>query len=82
MANFVQVPVSQVPADSLRALLEEFASRDGTDYGEQETPLAERVSQLHTGLQVGAMALVFDADTETWDILSAEHARPLLGDEY
>ncbi|MCB1699151.1 MAG: YheU family protein, partial [Halioglobus sp.] len=39
MANFVAVPVERLQPDVLQALLEEFASRDGTDYGERELSL-------------------------------------------
>ena len=81
MADFVRVPPERVPEASLKALLEEFASRDGTDYGARETPLSARVKQLGDGLRRGSLALLFDADSQTWDVLSADDARRLLGDE-
>jgi tRNA 2-thiouridine synthesizing protein A len=81
LADFVEVPLAKVPRDSLEGLLEEFASRDGTDYGERETPLADRVSQLHAQLESGELRLVFEADSEHWDILPAPKARELLGPE-
>ena len=81
MADFVRVPPERVPETSLRALLEDFASRDGTDYGERETPLPTRVKQLRDGLSRGSLALLFDADSQTWDVLRADDARPLLGEE-
>lgn len=75
------MPPERVPEASLKALLEEFASRDGTDYGARETPLSARVNQLRDGLCRGSLALLFDADSQTWDVLSADNARLLLGDE-
>ena len=78
MADFVRVPVERVPEASLEALLEEFASRDGTDYGERETPLGTRVNRLRQGLNRGSLMLLFDADSQTWDVLAADDARPLL----
>ena len=39
MAEFVMVPPQRLQAEVLQALLEEFASRDGTDYGERECTL-------------------------------------------
>lgn len=75
------MPPERVPEASLKALLEEFASRDGTDYGARETPLSARVDQLRDGLRRGSLALLFDADSQTWDVLSADNARLLLGDE-
>lgn len=78
MAEFLRVPTERLSDESLRGLLEEFASRDGTDYGARETPLEERVSQLRSQLETGAIALVFDAASETWDLLAADEARDLL----
>lgn len=71
--------MARVPPESLAGLLEEFASRDGTDYGERETSLADRVSQLRTQLESGELRLLFEADSEHWDILPAAQARELLG---
>ena len=75
------MPPERVPEASLKALLEEFASRDGTDYGARETPLSARVNRLRDGLRRGSLALFFDADSQTWDVLSADNARLLLGGE-
>ena len=78
MAEFVQVPVERVPAETLNALLEEFASRDGTDYGAQETPLETRVASLTARLRGGSLQLLFDVSSESWDILATDDARRLL----
>lgn len=75
------MPPERVPEASLKALLEEFASRDGTDYGARETPLSARVNRLRDGLRRGSLALFFDADSQTWDVLSADNARLLLADQ-
>jgi uncharacterized protein YheU (UPF0270 family) len=53
MANFVAVPLDRLPSDVLVALLEEFASRDGTDYGERECSLEQKVGELRTQLAAG-----------------------------
>ena len=52
MAQFVDVPASQLEPDTLNALLEEFASRDGTDYGLRELPLEDKVARLQRALVV------------------------------
>ncbi len=46
MTQFVEVPPQRLQADILQALLEEFASRDGTDYGERELSLEQKVGSL------------------------------------
>lgn len=35
----MMVPWDQLSAEALRGLIEEFVTRDGTDYGEVEVPL-------------------------------------------
>jgi uncharacterized protein YheU (UPF0270 family) len=78
MANFVAVPLDRLPSDVLVALLEEFASRDGTDYGERECSLEQKVGELRTQLAAGELQLLYDADSEQWDLVSRENAGSLL----
>ena len=78
MAHLVRVPHERVPKATLQALLEEYASRDGTDYGERETPLATRVAQLQRCLVEGSIALLYDTGSESWDLLPAPIARDML----
>jgi len=78
MADFVSVPHDRIDASTLTRLLEEFCSRDGTDYGHQETALDTRVAQLRARLRRGEAKLLFDADSESWDIVAAEQAQTLL----
>ena len=80
MANFVGVPVERLGAGLLVALLEEFASRDGTDYGEREVSLEEKVSELRAQLSAGELQILYDADSEEWDLVSSERAHSLLDD--
>lgn len=72
MAQFVQVPIDRLQPDTLQSLLEEYASRDGTDYGEREFSLDEKVRQLRQKLASGEAGLVYDQASEEWDILDAE----------
>jgi len=53
-------------------MLEEYASRDGTDYGAHELSLEEKVARLRTQLQAGKLAIVYDGDSEHWDLLPEE----------
>ncbi len=78
MAEFVAVPLQRLQGDILQALLEEFASRDGTDYGEQEFTLEQKTTVLRTRLEKGELQILYDADSEQWDLLPAEQAAALL----
>jgi len=78
MADFVAVPLLRLPGDVLQALLEEFASRDGTDYGERELTLEQKVQALHKQLQSGELQVLFDSDSQEWDLVPREQAAALL----
>lgn len=80
MAQFLEVPPARLTSEVLDALLEEFASRDGTDYGVREVGLEEKVSQLRVQLEEGSVALLYDSDSEQWDLLAREQAQLLLSD--
>lgn len=71
----VIVPWQDIPADTLTNLIEEFVTRDGTDYGEQETLLTARVEQIRRRLLSGNAAVVFDEATETVSLMSGEQLR-------
>lgn len=80
MTQFVEVPPQRLQADILQALLEEYASRDGTDYGERELRLEQKVDSLRAQMQRRELLIVFDVDSDQWDLLPAQRARELLED--
>ena len=78
MSRFMEIPPARLDAEVLQALLEEFASRDGTDYGERELALEQKVAQLRRQLDERGLLLLFDSESETWDLLEREQAESLL----
>jgi len=67
-----------VPPESLAALIEDYVTRDGTDYGSRETSLEDKVSQVHEQLRLKQILLLFDVEAETWDLLPADQAAQWL----
>jgi uncharacterized protein YheU (UPF0270 family) len=67
------VPWQDINADTLNHLLEEFASRDGTDYGDYEISLADKVDQLKVQLQQKRILVVYSELHESVNIVPAEH---------
>ena len=82
MSNFLEIPIDRLAVDVLDALLAEFASRDGTDYGEVETSLESRVSQLRGQLERGDLILLYDSDNQEWDLLPKDRATEFLTEPY
>lgn len=80
MTQFIEVPPQRLQAEVLESLLEEFASRDGTDYGVRESSLEQKVAALHKQLQSRDLLILYETDGEHWDILPREQALALLND--
>lgn len=71
----VEVPASALPDDTLRALLESFVAREGTDYGERERTLEEKVVDVRHQLDRGEARIVFDPETESINIVPVRRVR-------
>lgn len=80
MAQFIEVPVSALAEQTLLALLEEFATRDGTDYGAKELTLNEKVGRLREQLEASRVMLLYDADSEHWDLVERDSAQLMLSE--
>ena len=57
--NAVKIPYDQLSPEALQGVIEEFVTRDGTDYGEVEIPLETKVAQVMTQLRSGKAVIVF-----------------------
>jgi len=69
------IPHQQLSPDALRGLIEEFITREGTDYGEVEISLAQKVKQVERQLTGGEVVIVFDPATETVSLLTKHDAQ-------
>lgn len=78
MSRFVEVPPGRVGHDVLQALLEEYASRDGTDYGASERTLEAKVVELQGQLHDGLLCLLYNTVSEEWDLVPRDRAQDLL----
>jgi uncharacterized protein len=71
----VVVPREALAPATLRALLVDFATRDGTDYGEVEATLERKISELEAQLVSGEIAITFDPLTETCNVVLRRELR-------
>ena len=71
-ATAVEVPWEQLESDVLHKLVEEFVSREGTEYGEQEVMLNTKVKQVIEQLKAKKATITFDPETQTTHIISKE----------
>ena len=66
----IEIPPSDLSREALRALIEEFVTRDGTDYGAVERSLDAKVADVMHQLARGEVRIVFDSESETTTIVS------------
>ncbi|HEB91728.1 MAG TPA: YheU family protein [Deltaproteobacteria bacterium] len=65
----VELDPSDLSPTALRGLVEEFVSREGTDYGPGEWSLEEKVEQVLDQIGRGEARIVFDLELETVGIV-------------
>ena len=65
----VFVPHAELSAEALRSVVESFVLREGTDYGEREVSLEQKLAHVYRQLERGEARIVFDPNTETVDIV-------------
>jgi len=59
----------------LKGLLESVVTREGTDYGETELSLEEKVFNLLSQVYAGDLLITYDEATETVNLVTAESYR-------
>lgn len=69
------VPHREIAPDTLDNLISEFVTRDGTDYGEVETSLAERIAQVRRLLDRGEAVILFSESTGECNIVAKDSLR-------
>jgi len=63
------IPFEELRPETLRALIEDFVSRDGAVQGHAEATLEQKVAVVMQQLRVGSAVIVFDADDETCSVV-------------
>ena len=64
----IEIPYQQLSPEGLQGVLEEFASRDGTEF----TPLETKTKQLMTQLRAGKLKIIFDAIEGSCQLIRSE----------
>jgi hypothetical protein len=67
--RFVPVDFRRLSAEALRGLIEEFVTREGTDYGLRERDMEEKVRDVERQLSSGEAEILYDAVDERANIV-------------
>jgi uncharacterized protein YheU (UPF0270 family) len=65
----IVIPHTELSSEALRSVVESFVLREGTDYGEREISLDQKVAQVLRQLERGEARIIFDAELESVDIV-------------
>jgi uncharacterized protein YheU (UPF0270 family) len=66
----VELDPDQLSPGALRGLVEEYVTREGTDYGHSDWSLEEKVTQVFRQLERGEARIVFDPELESASIVT------------
>lgn len=61
----MDIPPESLPPETLRAIIEEFVTREGTDYGHALYSLDDKVARVEAQLARGEARIQFDPATGT-----------------
>jgi len=68
----VIIPHQSIAADTLQNLIEEFVSREGTDYGEYDLTLQDKVKSVQGKLDSGEVVILFIESTQSVNIVERQ----------
>ncbi len=72
------IPVEQLEAETLTAIIEQFVLREGTDYGENTYSLEQKVAHVRSQLEQKLAVLVYSELNERVDILPMREYKKML----
>lgn len=65
----IEVPYDQIAPETLRALIEEYITRDGTFYGNIEMPMNQKIDMVINQLKSGEATITWDLSLQSGDIM-------------
>ena len=76
------IPWQELDPDTLTNLLEHFVLQEGTEYGEQDVSLADKVEAVRQQLQQGIAVLVYSELHESVNVVHKTHLSKASTDDY
>ena len=83
----LEIPFETLSPEALDGVIDSFAQREGTDYGNVEVSADKKREQLHRQLEKGDIKIVYDPSSESvtvmtlndWKRAQKKHADSLMG---
>jgi len=70
------IPHHMLSPAALHSVIEACVTREGTDYGEHDIPLATKVFQVRQQLDEGTAVIVYDQETESCTMHPSHRGAP------
>lgn len=71
----IEIPFHLLSEEALNGLIEEFVSREGTDYGQSDYTLDRKAASVRSQLEKGRAVIVYDPSTGGANIVLKEDLR-------
>jgi uncharacterized protein len=65
----VEIPQNELAPSTLRAVVESFVLREGTDYGAEDVPFDQKVADVMRQLERREAAIFYDPQSDSIDIV-------------
>lgn len=72
MPTHIEVPAQELSEQAITGLIDEFITREGTDYGTHEHSLEQKRASVLRQLQRNEIAIVFEFESESTTLLRRE----------
>lgn len=70
------IPHRNLSEGALRAVIEDFITREGTDYGQREYTPEQKYDDVAKKLEAGEAFIVFDGESENVSLMRREDLPP------
>ena len=67
----MEIPHLQLSDEALLGIIEEYISREGTDYGHREYSFEEKIEKVRSQLFKGEIKLLFDSKTSSCNLVKS-----------
>lgn len=74
--DIVEIPFTELEPDTLQRLIEEFVTRDTTDYGDRERTIESKVADVVRQLRNREVRIVFERTTNNVNIVPTARVAP------
>lgn len=65
----IDIPYEEINSDTLRNMIEEFVSRDGSDWGDAGGTMEVKIEQVLRQFKAGKIKVVFDLVSQSANIV-------------